>query len=135
MKKTNSKTKSKDDKGDSVGPLAHHVLGASELAHLWIVDSGVTSHISNSKELYEVFQPLEKTQQITLGDGCRLEAVGIVVVALRLKLSGAKSKVGRLKDVLYVPDLAYNLLSVPKITEAGKEVTFDDNQGMIREIL
>lgn len=63
-------------------------------------------------------QPLE---QIILGDG------------LRLKLSGAKSKVGRLKDVLYVPDLAYNLLSVPKVTEAGKEVTFDDNQGVITD--
>ena len=96
------------------------MLGANELAHPWIVDSGATSHISNSRELYEVFQPLEKTQQIILGDGRRLEAVGIGVVALRLKLSGAKSKVGRLKDVLYVPDLAYNLLSVPKVTEVGK---------------
>ena len=57
VKKSNSKTRLKDDKGDSVGLLAHHVLGASELAHLWIVDSGATSHISNSRELYEVFQP------------------------------------------------------------------------------
>ena len=133
VKKSNSKTRSKDDKGDSVGLLAHYVLGASELAHPWIVDSGATSHISNSRELYEVFQPLEKTQQIILGDGRRLEAVGIGVVALRLKQSGAKSKVGRLKDVLYVPDLAYNLLSVPKVTEAGKEVTFDEDQGVITD--
>jgi len=32
-----------------------------------------------------------------------------------------------------VPDLAYNLLSVPKVTEAGKEVTFDEDQGVITD--
>ena len=38
---------------------------------------------------------------------------------------------GGLSDVLYVPKLAYNLLSVPRITELGKEVIFDELQGHI----
>ena len=39
--------------------------------------------------------------------------------------------IGRLSDVLYVPKLAYNLLSVPRVTELGKEVIFDELQGHI----
>ena len=30
-----------------------------------------------------------------------------------------------------MPKLAYNLLSIPKVTELGKEVTFDELQGHI----
>ena len=69
-------------------------------------------------------------QQITLADGCRLEAIGKGVVTLKLKLPGGKSKAGRLGNV---PDLAYSLLSVPKITEVGKEITFDEAHGHIRD--
>ena len=32
-----------------------------------------------------------------------------------------------------MPELAYNLLSVPKVTEVGKEVTFDELQGHITD--
>ena len=32
-----------------------------------------------------------------------------------------------------MPKLAYNLLSVPKVTEVAKEVTFDDVQGHIQD--
>ena len=55
---------------------------------------------------------------------------------MRLKLPGEESKVGRLNEVLYVPTLAYNLLSVAKATEAGKVITFGETQGessMVKE--
>ena len=58
-----------------------------------------------------------------------MEAVGTGVVELKLKLPGGQSKIGRLDEVLYVPTLAYNLLSVPKVTEAGKTVKFGETQG------
>ena len=44
---------------------------------------------------------------------------------------GGESNIGRLSDVLYVPILAYNLLSVAKATEAGKTVTFGETQGKV----
>ena len=43
----------------SVALVTRHVLGVSELARHWIVDSGATCHICNSKELYEDFHPLQ----------------------------------------------------------------------------
>ncbi len=36
-------------------------LGAKEYTHDWIVDSGATSHICNSIDLFEEFNPLSKS--------------------------------------------------------------------------
>jgi len=48
---------------------------------------------------------------------------------MKLKLPGRESKIGRLSDVLYIPSLAYYLLSVAKATEAGKTVKFTETCG------
>ena len=119
----------KKPKSNKIGLVTRHVLGVKEPAQNWVVDSGATCHISNTKELFEKFRPLSKPQKVTLGDGHILEAVGTGVVELKLKLPGGQSKIGRLDEVLYVPTLAYNLLSVPKVTEAGKTVKFGETQG------
>ena len=76
-------------------------------------------------ELFEQLQPYD--QKITLGDGRTLEAVGTGVMELKLKLPD--NEIGRLSDVLYVPTLSYNLLSVPKTTEAGNIVQFSETKG------
>ena len=121
-------SRSKTTKRGAVGLVTSHVLGASKPTSHWIVDSGATCHICNSKELFEVFHPLQVPQQVNVGDGRKLEAVGTGVVTLKLKLLEGESVIGRLSDVLYVPKLAYNLLSVPRVTELGKEVIFDKLQ-------
>ena len=88
---------------------------------------GATCHISNSKELFEQLLPID--QKVTLGDGRALQAAGTGVVELKLKLPDGETKIGRLSDVLYVPTLSYNLLSVPKSAEAGNVVRFSETQG------
>ena len=129
-KQENSERK-KGKKSNKVGLLTYHVLGVTDPAHNWIIDSGATCHICNSKEMFEEFNPLSKSQKVTLGDGRTLEAIGTGVVEVKLKLAGGRSKVGRLTEVLYVPTLAYNLLSVSKATEAGKKVTFGETRGEV----
>lgn len=109
----------------------HHALGVREPTQNWIVDSGATCHICNSKELFEDLHPLSRPQKVTLGDGHTLEVIGTGAVEVKLKLPGEESKIGRLNEVLYVPTLAYNLLSVAKVTEAGKVITFGETQGEV----
>ena len=121
----------KSPKGKKVGLVTRHVLGVSQPAHDWIVDSGATCHICNSKELFEDFHPLSEPQKVALGDGHTLEAVGTGAVEVKLELPGGGSRIGRLNEVLYVPTLAYNLLSVSKAIEAGKTVTFGKTQGEV----
>ena len=118
-------------KRDKVALLTCHVLGVRESSQNWIVDSGATCHICNSKELFDDFCTLSTPQKVTLGDDHILEAIGTGSVELKLKLPDEESRIGRLSDVLYVPSLAYNLLSVAKVTEAGKRVKFSETQGDI----
>ena len=121
----------KGKKKEKVGLLTRHVLGVREPAQNWILDSGATCHICNSKELFADFQVLSKPQTVTLGDEHSLEAVGMGRVEVRLKLPHGESRIGQLSDVLYVLSLAFNLLSVSKITEAGKSVKFSKTEGAI----
>uniref|UniRef100_A0A1X7UD16 CCHC-type domain-containing protein n=1 Tax=Amphimedon queenslandica TaxID=400682 RepID=A0A1X7UD16_AMPQE len=81
----------------------------------------VQPHISNNRSLFVEYKSLEESQSVTLGDGHTLEGVGKGVVALKLELEGGKTITG---DVLYVPELAYNLWSISKVTKLGKRVDF-----------
>ena len=112
--------------------VTYHALETSNVqGDYWIVDSGATCHICKDKSLFEDFKSLQKTQEVTLGDRSVLEAHGIGVVTLKLKLPGGRTLIGRLNDVLYVPKLAYNLLSVSKMTEMGKRIHFNDIEGRV----
>jgi transposase InsO family protein len=110
---------------DVVGMITRHTLSAGTPDCCWIIDSGATCHISNNKLLFEEYESLSEPQPVTLGDGNTLDALGRGVVTLQLKLPNGDLKIGKLNDVLYVPKLAYNLLSVTKVTEMGKAVYFN----------
>ena len=56
-----------------------------------------------------------------------MSALGIGSVNLQMVLPAGKFRNCTLNDVLYVPDLAFNLLSVVKITNAGKKVVFSES--------
>ena len=49
-----------------------------------------------------------------------------------MKLSGNESRKCNLQDVLYVPNLSHNLISVSKAIKAGKIVKFDGKYGQIK---
>ena len=108
----------------TVGLVACHV-GTHHKRYNWIIDSGATCHISNNKNLFIELQSLSKPQEVTLGDGSTLKALGRGTVTLNLMLPDGNTKIGMLSDVLYVPALTYNLVSVIKATEMGKTVSFD----------
>ena len=91
----------KSPKGKKVGLVTRHVLGVREPAHDWIVDSGATCHIYNSKELFEDFHPLSEHQKVALGDGHTLVAIGTGAVEVKLEIPGGESNIGRLNESLH----------------------------------
>ena len=109
----------------NVDLLAEHTALASkaEKTDKWIIDSGATSHMCNSKEKFVELKTIDPIK-VTLGDGHALNAVGIGKVLLDIE-DGIRSRKCNLHDVLYVPDLAYNLLSVSRAGKAGKACVFD----------
>ena len=107
----------------NAGLVVSHVLSAGQRDG-WIVDSGATCHMCSDRrlfvELHNVTEPLE----VVLGDGHTLNAAGTGVVMLDMVLPIGKTKTCKLHNVLYVPKLSYNLLSVSKVAQEGKVTKF-----------
>jgi len=61
---------------------------------------------------------------VVLGDGHSLTATGRGKAVLEMVLPNGESKSCTLYDVLYVPKLAYKLISVTKAFQTGKVVKF-----------
>ena len=93
----------------------------------WIVDSGATSHMCTSRELFTEYISFQNPGEVTVGDGRVLNVVCHGTVGLLMRLSGGKVKKCVLQDVLHVPDLSCNLVSVSKASEMGKVTEFDDS--------
>ena len=120
---------SSSSESESVGLVVRHALATSNSSQRnnWIMDSGATCHMCNNKMLFSKLDGLKQSLEVTLGDGRVLEATGRGIVVLEMKLPQGKSMKCNLHDVLYVPMLSLNLLSVSKVTEFGKTISFSDN--------
>ena len=91
----------------------------------WILDSGATSHMCSDINLFSDFQRTDSVV-VTLGDGHKISSVGIGKIHLDL---GGEQVI--LNDVICVPDLAHNMISVTKILKHGGSVTFSNGSGKI----
>eukprot|EP00795_Rhopilema_esculentum_P003204 gene3204-1519_t len=111
---------------DTVGLLANQEFSTSttEYQSDWIIDSGATCHMCNDLNLFAEYSELGEPQEITLGDGRPVQASDGGIILLGIKLSDNKVQRCKLNDVLYFPELAYNLLSVSKVTNTGKTLKF-----------
>ena len=112
----------------SIGMVVSDALSASsnEEQDSWIVESGATCHICNDKKLFVELCSLEEPEEVTLWDGYAAEATGRGVVALEVVTISGKTKKWKLHEVLYVPNIAYNLLSVSRVTNSVKAVKFSE---------
>ena len=93
----------------------------------WIVDSGATSHMCNNRSMFTELSQPGPSDKVTLGDGSALDVTGVGTVVMDMLLNDGSRRGCALMKVLYVPELAYNLVSVLRAAEAGKSVYFDDS--------
>ena len=111
-----------------VGLILNHVLSVDSSRHLngkWILDSGVTCHICSDRNMFDKLYPLKEKIDVKLGDGHTLKAVGEGTVLIHMKY-GRHTRKCRLHGVLYIPNFAYNLVSVSKATKRGNSFKFND---------
>jgi hypothetical protein len=88
----------------------------------WIIDSGASSHMSSEKKFFADFKPCKK--KIFLADGKVINCTGIgsgVFMGVNEKKEPVKVNIS---DVLYVPQLQGNLLSVNFLVKKGFKVEF-----------
>ena len=95
-----------------------------------IVNSGASSHFCPDKSKFINLRPLESQNIHTTNDGVIL-ACGIGNVSIELSNGSGKTKCV-LKNTIYVPDMAFTLISVSHLDLANCSTTFTGSQCIIR---
>jgi hypothetical protein len=80
---------------------------------------------------HKLFKELDKTivSKVKIGNSDFISVKGKDIVAIE-SLDGLKY----ISDVVYVPDIDQNLLSVPQLVENGFKVIFEDNWCLIKDV-
>ena len=99
---------------------------------VFIVDSGATDHLVRSKDWFETFSKSSDTREVRLGSSDRLPVRGSGNARLTVTAVGGIVDF-ELKNVLYVPGLRKNLLSISKLTANGFVIKFARNVLTIRK--
>ncbi|WJZ92889.1 hypothetical protein VitviT2T_011862 [Vitis vinifera] len=107
--------------------MASQALSSHEL-NTWLIDSGCTSHMT--KHL-SIFTSIDRSVQpkVKLGNGEVVQAKGKGTIAISTK-RGTKI----VTNVLYIPDLDQNLLSVAQMLRNGYAVSFKENFCFISDV-
>ncbi len=124
-----------ENHSDSEGAFAVS-MGSMQRHHVnqWLVDSGVSSHMTRKKELLMNYMEFEKPEKVGLGDGNTVEAVGVGNIQMNMFFRESSPKRSVLYSVLYVPKLACNLFSVRAAVTKGNTVKcwIRDGEGKVR---
>ena len=91
----------------------------------WIIDSGASRHMTWDRGHLEDYRTLDNPELVRLGDNHVVEGEGIGNVRVRVVLEDGRVENSMLCDVLYIKELAVNLLSVSATTNKGYGVSFD----------
>ena len=78
------------------------------------------------KRSFSTLEALEEKITIEIGDGSTINAEVVGKVELTLNLTNGDSKQLIVDDVLFIPKLFCNFLSVTRITETGRFVNFTE---------
>ncbi|CAN0920234.1 Retrovirus-related Pol polyprotein from transposon TNT 1-94 [Linum grandiflorum] len=89
----------------------------------WVVDSGCSNHMTGNLESFTEIDDTYRSH-VKIGDGKRLEVEGKGIILVKGK-EGNKTLI---QEVLYVPELAQNLLSVGHLMMKNYKLLFDNGE-------
>lgn len=95
----------------------------------WIIDSGATCHMTSEKSSFSAINCSYRSS-ITVANGDSLEAKGIGSVNIMVGTNDGAETL-KLNNVLWIPGLSVNLISVRKLVNEGFVVKFNDKVAFI----
>ena len=95
---------------------------------IWYIDNGASCHMTGQKRFFKSLQEGVVNLRIELGDDARYQAQGVGIVSFQRESGKPLS----FADVLYVPRLTKNLISVSTLEDKGFQVKFRDHRVYIR---
>ncbi|XP_071912215.1 uncharacterized protein [Coffea arabica] len=131
---SNNKRLNKGDKANGNPPKVHLTEGDDIIAAVisqvniaanvkeWVVDSGATRHICANREAFSSYTPIGDNEEVVyLGDSRTANVLGKSKVFLKL----TSGKTLALNDVLHMPNIRANLVSVALQGKVGVKVSFE----------
>ncbi|WVZ77236.1 hypothetical protein U9M48_025125 [Paspalum notatum var. saurae] len=83
---------------------------------VWIMDSGCSRHMTGHRKWFSSLNPISTKEYITFGDNGQGKVMGVGSVSLSAKLS--------LREVAFVQNLRFNLVSVSQLLDEEFEIRF-----------
>ena len=93
----------------------------------WLIDSGASKHMTGKKTTLSNIEEKNSSQQVSLGDYYQYRIKGIGESSYKLDSRTSM----KMKEVLYVPGLKKNILSILALDKKGYRVAFIDGQGIM----
>jgi hypothetical protein len=120
-----------DDSTDDSSEIEICALSTEELSKatpsIWPADTGASSHMSDQRSLFRFLNPI-KPKRVKVGGGeLRSDHMGDA------ELVCADGSSMLLADVLYVPKIGVNLLSVRRLCQAGLRFSGDENNLYLKD--
>lgn len=119
-----SQKKERNDSSDNEYSLSTLTGTVTHGNDAWLVDSGASKHMTRLKYFLSTLIERESPQKVKLGDDYQYPIKGVGEASYKLEFG----KVLKMKDVLYVPGLKKNLLSISRLEMKGFRVAFVDGQ-------
>lgn len=102
-------------------------LFTTSLDNGWIVDSGATCHIVGQKQQFVYFNKNHR-EEVYVANGQQMSAEGKGTIRVNfINKFGNRTSV-EIADVLFIPEIKGNLISVKRLAEKGYKVNFNDKQ-------
>lgn len=134
-RKLQRETQSRNNKGtanvasnnDSFAFVAANADGVSKRDTLrWCIDSGATEHLVNNKYCFAEIKNLKEKCEIGVAkNGVSITATKIGTICGTVEVDG-KMNDCTIKNVMFIPNLMCNLLSVRRLEEAGLKTVFEN---------
>jgi hypothetical protein len=96
----------------------------------WILDSGASDHMTGHSSSFTSMKRINSEEHVSLADKTKLKIEGIGSIELIAMVDG-KAKSIEIKNVLYIPRIKKNLISIKRLTEKGCRVEFDSKGALI----
>jgi hypothetical protein len=93
------------------------------IPHDWIVNFGVMQHMAFQQEWFTTYKRISP-RRVFMGDDTNLEAIGKGNIKATMQVGGELSHI-TITQVLHVPKMKNNLISVSKLISEGFKVEFD----------
>jgi hypothetical protein len=101
------------------------VASGSAKTGMWAIDSGATHHICNDASKFVTVDEGDHGD-LVVANGTKTKTLGVGTVHESVVLPSGEVRDLKIVDVLYVPSVAKNLMSIPQINKSDKyQVVFD----------